>query len=162
MDRLRSLFVALGFPDADTFIASGNVTFASRARSARALTSTLEQGLAEALGYAVPVFLRTADQVAALIAHQPFDAALMREAQVLNIGFLREPLGKSAVATMTSFNTASDRFATKGTEFFWLSHTRQSESPFFKVKFDRTFGTDVTFRTRGTVLKFAARYHTGS
>jgi uncharacterized protein (DUF1697 family) len=56
-EALRAHFEALGCEGVATFRASGNVIFESAGRPA-ALTTTLEDGLAEALGYEVPVFLR--------------------------------------------------------------------------------------------------------
>ncbi len=50
MDYLRMLFEALGFSNVETFIASGNVIFDSKATSAKALEKRIEHCLAEALG----------------------------------------------------------------------------------------------------------------
>ena len=41
------------------------------ARSPAKLTARLEDGLAEALGYEVPVFLRSAEELLAIAAHEP-------------------------------------------------------------------------------------------
>ncbi|HEY5815234.1 MAG TPA: DUF1697 domain-containing protein [Solirubrobacterales bacterium] len=68
-DDLRSHFEALGCEDVATFRASGNVIFARDGRLA-ALTSRLEEGLAEALGYEVPVFLRSAKELLAIAARE--------------------------------------------------------------------------------------------
>ena len=58
-EELRAEFEALGFEDVATFRASGNVIFAAPRQSEGALTKTIERGLGEALGYEVPVFLRS-------------------------------------------------------------------------------------------------------
>ena len=53
-DDLRAEFEALGFADVACFRASGNVVFSAKDGEAK-LTSEIEAGLGEALGYEVPV-----------------------------------------------------------------------------------------------------------
>ena len=71
-DDLRTHFEALGCEEVATFRASGNVIFVANGESPTKLTMRLEDGLAEALSYEVPVFLRTAKEIAAIAAHEPF------------------------------------------------------------------------------------------
>lgn len=75
-DELRAHFEALGCEDVGTFRASGNVVFEKDGRAAD-LTAQLEDGLAEALGYEVPVFLRSAKELLAIAAFEAFDAKLV-------------------------------------------------------------------------------------
>ena len=75
-EELRAEFEPLGFDDVASFRASGNVIFAPRGSEAK-LTSEIEAGLGEALGYEVPVFLRSAAELSAIAAHEPFDAAVV-------------------------------------------------------------------------------------
>src|SRR5882672_4548783 len=75
-DELRAEFEQLGLADVATFRASGNVIFAADG-SEGALRETIEAGLVESLGYEVPVFLRTAAEVAAIAAQEPFDSKLV-------------------------------------------------------------------------------------
>ncbi len=72
-DELRAEFEALGFADVATFRASGNVIFGAEGQRGEA-GEEIEAGLADALGYEVPVFLRSAAEVAAIAAQEPFDA----------------------------------------------------------------------------------------
>ena len=158
MDRLRAIFTAMGLPGAETFIASGNVILESKARDIRALERKIAGGLEQALGYAVPVFLRSAPEVAAICAYEPFPAKAMAAATVVSVGFMAQPLDAEAVTVMKSYNTPDDSFHTHGHEFYWMSRTKQSESPFFRVRFERVFHTEVTLRNLTTVRKLAAKY----
>ena len=72
-DELRAHFEALGCDDVATFRASGNVIFAKQKGRPAELTRQLEAGLAEALCYEVPVFLRSAKDLLAIAACEPFD-----------------------------------------------------------------------------------------
>ena len=157
MDRLRAIFAELGYANAETVIASGNVLFETRARDMAPVERKLAAGLEAALGYAVPTFVRTASEVATIAEATPFPRKAMDNAFVVNVGFLDQPLGRDAAATMRRLTTENDEFHTEGREFWWLCHTRQSESPFFKVRFEKAFGADVTFRNLNTVRRMAER-----
>ena len=59
MKRLRAEFKALGLADVQTFIASGNVIFGTRARDRAALVRRIEAHLHAAFGFEVHAFLRS-------------------------------------------------------------------------------------------------------
>ncbi|HKF83502.1 MAG TPA: DUF1697 domain-containing protein [Solirubrobacterales bacterium] len=65
-EELRAHFEAMGFEEVSTFRASGNVIFAPSKHEAEGrLASRLETELDERLGYDVPVFLRSDEEMAA-------------------------------------------------------------------------------------------------
>ncbi len=66
MDQLKRLFEELPLSDVETYIASGNVIFTSAARTAAPLEAKIEAHLERRLGYAVPTFLRTPAELAAV------------------------------------------------------------------------------------------------
>ena len=107
MDRLRALFTEMGLANVATFIASGNVLF-----DADGATETLEQRieahLQDALGFEVATFLRSADEVAAVAAHQPFAAEELAAAFGLMIAFLKRPPDDAATAPAAAATTRPD------------------------------------------------------
>jgi len=74
MDRLRELFVELGFSNVRTYIQSGNVFFETSQTDRAQLAHTIEQHLSQALGYEVPVFLRTIPELEDILALNPFQS----------------------------------------------------------------------------------------
>ena len=158
MDRLRRLFEEMGFTGAETFIASGNVTFESGSRDVATIERVIASRLEVTLGYPVPAFVRTGAELAAIADGVPFPAKAVARAQLINVGFMTAPLGREALAAMRGYNTDLDTFACTGREFWWMSRTNMSASPFFKVRFERVFKADVTFRKLTTVRKLAAKY----
>ena len=68
MADLRTVFVAADADDVATHIQSGNVVFTHPARSERTLAAELEKRIAKAAGFPVPVVLRTAGQLARVMA----------------------------------------------------------------------------------------------
>jgi len=71
MSELKAMCDELGFASAKTYIASGNVVFASR-KSETAIKAALEKRLAAYAGKPVGVLIRTAAEMAQVAADNPF------------------------------------------------------------------------------------------
>ena len=67
MDRLRGLFTGLRLRDVTTLIASGNVLFSPGRQRPATLERRIEEALADALGFEVTTFVRTAADLATLV-----------------------------------------------------------------------------------------------
>src|SRR5882757_7926832 len=80
MEKLRGLFEGLGMKDVETFIASGNVIFASRSSNLQLIERKIEAGLQDALGYEVRTFVRTDEEVAEVARHRAFSDSQLRNA----------------------------------------------------------------------------------
>src|SRR5690348_12613948 len=90
MSELRALFRKMKFTDVATFIASGNVIFASKVADSRRVEAIIEAHLKQALGYEVDTFVRTREEVAAVVAFRPFPKAdLENSAHTLYAIFLK-------------------------------------------------------------------------
>ena len=157
MDRLREVFRSLGLADVETFIASGNVLFRTRARSGAGLEARIEAALERALGYEVATFLRTVDEVVAVAEATPFPPAAVATAAGLNVGFLPRPLDRAEAKRVLEFRTPIDEFQIIGREVYWLCLTNQHESKFSNAVFERALRIRATFRGINTVRRLAAR-----
>lgn len=74
MATLVKMCAACGFEQAKTYIASGNALFTSRLREPK-VKALLEQRLAAYAGKPVGVLVRTAEEMTAVLAANPFRAA---------------------------------------------------------------------------------------
>jgi uncharacterized protein (DUF1697 family) len=74
MADLRAMGEACGFANVRTFIASGNLLFDSDLDEA-AVRAAIEAPLADYAGKPVPVLIRTADEMQAIVAAAPFPDA---------------------------------------------------------------------------------------
>ncbi|HLZ03710.1 MAG TPA: DUF1697 domain-containing protein [Bradyrhizobium sp.] len=74
MTELKAMCEELGFTEVRTYIASGNVVFASR-KSEAAVKGALEKRLAAYAGKAVGVMVRSAAEMAQVSAANPFPKA---------------------------------------------------------------------------------------
>lgn len=157
MNVLRDQFEALGFADVDTFIASGNVVFSSRAKDVAALERKIEARLQVALGYEVATFVRTCDEVSAIAAYAPFPPAVLRTAFVLNVGFMAAPLPPAGQQALQALETSIHAFHANGREIYWLRRVKQSESTLSNTGIERALKTRCTFRGINTIVRLTSR-----
>ena len=100
MDELKALCEAAGFADVRTYIASGNVVFGSRLAE-KAVKKALEQRLQEYAGKPVGVMVRTAAEMAAVLAANPFPEAAGNRTVAI---FLDAPPASTALQDVTGVN----------------------------------------------------------
>jgi uncharacterized protein (DUF1697 family) len=157
-DELRAEFEALGFADVASFRASGNVIFGLEGREKEgALAERIEAGLGEALGYEVPVFLRSRAEVAAIAALEPFDAKLMAASKgKLQVSMLATRPTAAARRKVLALATDEDLLALASRELFWLPSGGTLESELDLKAIDRALGKG-TMRTKGTIDQIAAK-----
>jgi len=140
-----------------TFRASGNVVFA-RAGKPAALAAELETGLADALGYSVPVFLRTAKELLVIAAHDPFDAkAISASKGKLQIALLTKKPRAEAAKKALALSSDDDRLAVEARELYWLPKGGLSESDLDLNALAEILGP-TTIRTKGTIDQIAAKH----
>jgi uncharacterized protein (DUF1697 family) len=94
MATLVTMCQAAGFEQVRTYIASGNAVFASRLRE-RKVKELLEERLAAYAGKPVGVLVRTAEEIAAVLAANPFRREPPRRTVAI---FLDEPPAPGALA----------------------------------------------------------------
>lgn len=157
-EELRRHFEAMGFETVATFRASGNVIFSTPKRKAEAeLATRVEKELDERLGYDVPVFLRSASELAAVASHEPFDARAMAKSKgKLQVSFLKKKPTTAAKKKALAQATDEDLLAIEGRELYWLPSGGISESDLDLKAIDTALGPG-TMRTMGTVEQIAAK-----
>lgn len=153
-ERLKKLFEELGLAGVRPFLASGKVMFDTKSGTA-GLEARVEAHLGERLGYAVPAFVRSAGQVAAMAGHAPFPD--LPEGGKLHIGFLRAPPDEPTRHEIAGLASAGDRLAFHGTELYWHVTGRSRDSGLYSPDLDRALGAAWTVRTANTVRRIAAR-----
>jgi uncharacterized protein (DUF1697 family) len=159
-EELRSHFETLGCDGVATFRASGNVIF-EQDEPAPKLTARLESGLADALGYEVPVFLRSAKELLAIAAHEAFDAKLVDASKgKLQVGLLVKKPPAGAVKKALAMSTGADRLGVDGREFYWLPDGGLSDSELDLKALAAALGP-TTIRTKGTIDQIAAKHFSG-
>lgn len=118
MADLRRFAGDLGFTDVATLLASGNLIFTSAETDAAALELRLEEAVAAAFGLRTEFLLRNAQDLAGVIAANPFaDAARDRPSRLL-VHFCREPVPDDYATALSADNPGSERIAGHGRELY--------------------------------------------
>ncbi len=161
MEALRAQFIALGFRDVETFIASGNVIFSSRSSAAATLERRISARLESELGYAVPTFIRTEAELLSLLGHKAFPERESSSAHAVWVGLAGENVGAAAARDLLRLSGSNDRFHVNGREIYWLRKTRESDPSLTNARLERVLGGPATFRNLNTFSRLVAKYDLG-
>jgi uncharacterized protein (DUF1697 family) len=148
-------FEALGFTEVAAFLASGNVVFEAGRKSG--VGERIEKGLRQALGYDVPTFLRTADDVVAIAGRDVFDAGLIAERGKEQVMLLQAEPAAAASKAVTDLASDDDRLEICGREVHWLPRAGLLDACLDFKFIERTVGQTTT-RTKKTIQRLAGKF----
>jgi uncharacterized protein (DUF1697 family) len=152
---LRAHFEKMGFRDVETFRTSGNVVFDA---GQEPRVEGIEEALADAVGYDVAVFLRTASEIRALADHQPFATKAVKASKgKLQVVMLSGKPAARARNEVLALATDEDRLAFGDRELYWLPSGGTRDSGLDVKAIEKLLGS-TTMRTKGTVDQLAAKY----
>ena len=154
METLRRLFTELGLANVRTYIQTGNVFFDDPEQADRAqLTARIEQHLQQALGYAVPTFLRTPAELEHLLALNPFRHLTVTDDMRLCLMFLAEPAPTGLVLPLRSPKADMEIVHLTDHEAFVIWHLIEGRAPATMNFLDKTLGRRTTTRFFSTAAK---------
>jgi uncharacterized protein (DUF1697 family) len=157
-EELRLHFEAIGFADVRSFRASGNVVFAAQREPLAKMTSRIEAALAAALGYGVPTFLRTAGEVSAIAAVQPFAPKQVQASKgKLQVTMLSSAPKQRVREEVLALATEEDRLAFSERELYWLPSGGILESALDLKAIAKLLGPGTT-RTKNTIEQIASKH----
>jgi uncharacterized protein (DUF1697 family) len=158
MAELCRLFEQARLTDVRSVLASGNVLFSSRAGDPAALERRVEAALRKGLGYDVATFVRTGEELDAVVEYEPFDARdPVLESDTVHVIFTRTPIARERAEGIVALGTDYDDFRVFGREVFWRTRGRSSDSKVKPGAFARAFGDPGTARNITTVRKLAEK-----
>lgn len=153
MADLRAIAIDCGFPDAVTYIQSGNLVLPNARDSVGSIAARIHDDIVERTGLDVPLILRTFDEWAAVIADNPFPAAA-RDGTTLHVIFMDD----AAPASLREFDAsafAPEEIAVRGREVYLSLPSGMGRSD-LAVTVGRLPGASSgTARNWNTVLKLA-------
>ena len=156
--ELRKAFEGEGFEDVSTFRTSGNVVFSAGRESAAKLTGRIERALADAFGFEVVVFLRTAKEVRAIAAQRPFSPKQIKATEGrLQVLLLHKKPSAAKQKKVLDLAGEDDRLAFGKRELFWLPTAGTQTSELDQKALGKLVGQG-TVRTMGTIELIASKY----
>jgi uncharacterized protein (DUF1697 family) len=157
MSVLREAFESLGLSGVATFLGSGNVVFETRATDVGTLEKKIERRLKRALGYKVPVFIRTPAELRGIAAFEPFEKSEIHRADV-SIVLLADNLDERSKAKLVALKTGTDGFRVHGREIYWWRRKKPGTSLFSTVPLAKALRVPFTIRSTNTIRKLAAKW----
>jgi uncharacterized protein (DUF1697 family) len=151
MKALAALFVKCGCSDVATYIQSGNVVFCS-AGDAKLDPAMLAARIEKTFGFEVPVILRTADELEAVIRRNPFPKA-DPDKERMHVSFLASEPTAAQIASLDPNRSPGDTFKVVGREIYLLLPNGAGNSKLTNAYFDSKLKTTSTARNWRTVLK---------
>jgi uncharacterized protein (DUF1697 family) len=118
MEALRSLCGSLGLRSVQTYVQSGNVVFTSKEGNLKALAKRIENALEEEFGIRAAVILRTAAEMQAVIAKNPFAERKEIEPNKLLVTFLAEELSPEALTQLEATRVGPEEVKAQGRELY--------------------------------------------
>lgn len=115
MAALRADLEEAGHSNVQTYIQSGNVVLTHKAAAGPALAHALQERISTLAGYSVPLTLRSAAQMAAVVKRNPFDAS---DPTKLVVWFLDEKPAAAALADLDPGAFAPEQWKLSGRELF--------------------------------------------
>lgn len=156
-EQLRECFEGLGLEDVATFRTSGNVVF-SGSGPAKALQAKIERGLADSLGFEVPVFLRTMKQLEAIASQRPFSPKALEASEgKLQVALLGTKPSAASAELVERLATPDDLLALEATELYWLPSGGTQKSPLDLKAIEKALGPN-TLRTKNTIELIASKF----
>lgn len=157
-EALVAAFDGLGFTAVTPFLASGNVVFDTKKQALATLGAKIERGLQAALDYRVPTFLRTAEDVRRVAAHEPFGERLLRgTTKNVQVLLLRASPTREAAREVLSFASVEDHLVFGSEELYWLPKGNMSASELDLASIERAIGP-TTMRAQRTLARLAAKF----
>jgi uncharacterized protein (DUF1697 family) len=150
MDRLRELCAKLGMKNPRTYVQSGNIVFEAQG-SASQWAMTLEQKLAGESRLPVSVIVRSATEMKAILAGNPFVKEKEIDPARLAVTFLQHAPAKPALAALAALKIGSERFHCAGREIYIHCPDGFADAKLYTL--DKVLSQRTTTRNWNTVTK---------
>jgi len=149
---LKRAFDAAGFTNVVTVLASGNLAFDARAQSNATLEKKAEDAMGKVLGSAFLTFVRSIEELEALIASDPYRGLRVDPAAKRIVTFVRKPPASKPALPIERDNARLLRF---DDGVLYSAYLPTPKGPVFMAMIEKAFGKEQTTRTWQTLGRVA-------
>jgi uncharacterized protein (DUF1697 family) len=152
MERLREVFLTLGFENVKTYIQSGNVIFESNEGDECKLTAIIEEAVEKEF-FRTNVMVRSLNEIKDAIENNPFADEEFSD-KLFHVIFLSEKLSAEKAEMLLSKNNENEKFAARNREIYCLLRDGGAANSLLGKKYiDNKLKTPSTARNWRTVNK---------
>jgi uncharacterized protein (DUF1697 family) len=153
MSDLRHLLTDLGFDDVKSMLQSGNLVFRADAGSGAKLEAKLEAETQKQLGLKTTFFVRTAKELDAVVASNPFPDEAKRDPSHLLVLFLKKAAEAKDLEALRAAIKGPELVDAKGRHAYIVYPAGIGRSRLTSALIESKLGTQGTGRNWNTVLK---------
>ncbi|HSI91712.1 MAG TPA: DUF1697 domain-containing protein [Adhaeribacter sp.] len=151
MAELKPLCESLGWRNVRTYIQSGNVIFETD--SPENLAGKLEEVIAENFGFKVPVIIRTALEMAKVVAANPYAEMVGFEPEKLYVTFMAEAPQPDKLEAIKAFTFEPEMYSILGKEIYIYCFNGYGNTKLENSFFEKKLKVTCTTRNWRTVNK---------
>ena len=157
MDALRALYGSLKLRNAQTYVQSGNVVFASNERNLSALSERIDDAFEKTFGFRSAVILRTVPEMREVIAKNPFAEREDIEPSKLLVTFLAEELSPEAQKHLEAIKVGPEEIKARAREVYvyFPNGVGRSKLPAMMDRVLKRSGTARNWNSVTTMLEMA-------
>jgi len=152
MAEFRRMLESLGYARVETYIQSGNAVFDANEPAAR-VAKAVAAGLEKLMGGPVGVIVRTHDELARVIAANPYADHAAADGARVHVVFLSGVPAAAEIAGLAKIPPRRDRYHCSGDALYLHLPDGAGESKYTAKTLDRILGVSVTARNWNTVVK---------
>jgi uncharacterized protein (DUF1697 family) len=153
MDALRGLADGLGYADARTYIQSGNLVFSASKMKPPILSKEIRTAIRSSHGFDAVVIVKTAAELAAIAAANPFPVDRVSGVKKLYVTLLEEKPKKENLAALLEHRNGVDRYvySTDYLVIYTVYANGYGKSEFSNNFLEKMLGVAATTRNFATV-----------
>ena len=151
--ELKAVVESLGYTDVKTLLASGNVVFSADETDVAALERKLHDALAKATGLKSEVFVRSPEEMEAVVGANPFPDATSERPSFVVVSFHRAPVEQEKLARLAEIHDGPERIHALGRELYIDFPEGQARSVLHPAMGKAKLDPVNTARNWNTVLK---------
>jgi len=156
MAGLRSMVEGLGLSRVQTLLQSGNVIFDAASTPEALLEARLQAEAAKRLSVETDFMVRTAAELVAIVASNPFPEAAASDPGHLLVLFAKDPPAAAAVEALQAAIKGRETVRARGRDLYTVYPDGIGRSKLTNALIESKLGTRVTGRNWNTVLKLQA------
>jgi uncharacterized protein (DUF1697 family) len=156
MSDLRALCEKLDLADVKTVLQSGNLVFRCDRQDDAALETLLETETAKRLSVSADFIVRSGDELARVVARNPFPKEAKNDPSHLLVMFLKAAPGAKVVETLRAGIKGRETVTADGKQLYIVYPDGIGRSKLTGTLIERNLGTKGTARNWNTILKLLA------
>jgi uncharacterized protein (DUF1697 family) len=153
MAELREKLSEIGCESVRTLLNSGNVVFETEQKSIRGLELKIEEHLSRSFGFAIPLILRTKNEIADIVDKNPFVTITVHKDIRLYISFLKEEPEIELSLPYFSKDKTFQIISINNRIICSVLDLSTTKTPKGMDELEKLFGRNITTRNWNTILK---------